>query len=491
LHLIDLDAVVVGDRHRKINEDHIDELVESIKEQGLLQPIVLRRKDNRIIAGGHRYTAFTILATNADATEEERAEYKKIPFVYFDEYLIETGRIQADEHISDGQLMLLEIEENIKRLDMTWQEKCIGIYKYHKEQVKASRKVKITWMQETTGAMLGLSQASVSQNMKIGKELLQNEKSPLWKCESLADAIRFKLAQFIDEGSRIRAARIRARNQAKLEAQPTVETVTSEEKAEAIEHVDTPVPGKAFSMDLIESLFYAGDFREQLPLIAEQTKIDHIICDPPYGINMKNLDTFDGIDRVEETHKVPENVVLLRDFLEVAYDVISESGFLCMWYDLDQHNLLQTHAAKVGWKVCRWPLVWCKTSPCRNSVAQYNFTKSTEVCMILRRSENAVLVEKQSNNYILAPTISSKTHPFVKPFQVWQRLIQAVSMKNQTIVDPFAGEGSCLTAAIQMERFAYGCEIDQKHIDQAIGRMDSELNKASNALAELEEESPF
>lgn len=498
---IPLNQVVVGERTRVTDEAHVLELAQSIRERGLIQPIVLRRQDNRIIAGGHRFAAFTILATNTDELGEGASQYEEIPFLYFDEYLIQTGRLKEGDEISDSQLMVLEMEENLKRLDMTWQEKSVGIYRYHRQQVKESRQLDVEWMQSTTGKMLNLSQASVSQNLKVGEELATNPKSPLHQCESLADALRFKIAQKIDAAARLKSMRIKERTIASREAAPVPASERSNESplgsTEGVSHPTTteehhePDPARPYSLELLRSLYYVGDFRNQLPLIAKDVNIDHIICDPPYAIDMKNLDTIESISRVEKTHQVDENLDLIKDFLQVAFDVISESGFLCMWYDLDHHTYIRACAEKVGWKVCRWPLVWCKSSPCRNSVPQYNFTKSTEVCYIMRRSEKAVLVNKQSNNYIIAPNSASKTHPFVKPFQVWERLISAVSMKNQTIVDPFAGEGSCISSAIQLERYAYGCEIDEQHVFQGVDRMDTELNRASRVLAEFEDEVPF
>src|SRR5690606_20525144 len=124
-----------------------------------------------------------------------------------------------------------------------------------------------------------------------------------------------------------------------------------------------------------------------------------------------------------------------------------ESGFLCMWYDLSQQEMLCREATKIGWKVCRWPFHWCKTHPCRNSAAQYNITKADEHCMIFRRSDKSLLHSKVSKNYVIAGNDDASReadHPFYIPFAVWKPLIEAVSYEGQTVVDPFAGECSSL-----------------------------------------------
>jgi DNA modification methylase len=154
-----------------------------------------------------------------------------------------------------------------------------------------------------------------------------------------------------------------------------------------------------------------------------------------------------------------------------------------MWYDLDHHEKLQLWAGEVGFKVCRWPFIWCKTSPCSNQAAQYNITKSTEVCLMLRKSEHSVIKTKQSRNWIMAPSVATNSHPFVKPFDVWKYVIETVSVEGQTIVDPFAGEGSCLAAAFRLQRIPAGIEISETHLANGLSYVSSQINgSAADAL---------
>ncbi|NJO48325.1 MAG: site-specific DNA-methyltransferase [Leptolyngbyaceae cyanobacterium RM2_2_4] len=147
-----------------------------------------------------------------------------------------------------------------------------------------------------------------------------------------------------------------------------------------------------------------------------------------------------------------------------------------MWYDLDHHEFLSTIASKLGFKVCRWPVVWCKTSACLNQAASYNFTKATEVCMVLRRSEDVTLANKQSTNFIVGPSVNSRSHPFHKPSYVWEKLINAVSYPGQTIVDPFAGSGSLILPAVKMERVPVATEIDDLIVYEGVKWLYQELN---------------
>ena len=75
---INIYTVIVSNRLRDCKEEDVRELAESIKDQGLLNPIVIN-KDKKLIAGGHRLAAYKMLA-------EQDPKYLEIPYINFDEY---------------------------------------------------------------------------------------------------------------------------------------------------------------------------------------------------------------------------------------------------------------------------------------------------------------------------------------------------------------------------------------------------------------------
>ncbi len=60
-----LDDLVVGDNHRALNNEHVDDLVRSLGEVGLISPVTVWRDPetdtNHLVAGGHRVEAARIL----------------------------------------------------------------------------------------------------------------------------------------------------------------------------------------------------------------------------------------------------------------------------------------------------------------------------------------------------------------------------------------------------------------------------------------------
>ena len=489
---INLDQVIIGDRLRALDEAKVKEYAESIAHFGLLHPIVLR-KDNTLIAGGHRLAAHFALRDckfEFDFTYDP-VKFVNVPFQYFEDYLVSVGKIQEGEVISDAKLKLLEVEENVKRHSMHWSEQINGIATYHKLKAKEARNDGEDWHQSVTGKLLGVSQASVSLALKLASAIQKNPS--LANFGSANEALKSLSSVRVDELQKefIR----RQENAAKkvqatvAEAQPEMRTMSPEELqiASGFSSLDelgdlTPLnkaegSSSAVPITVAQSMFFHGSCLDVLPQMAKATTIHHIITDLPYGYDLADtVGTSAKISRTAKEHEVDYVSELMKDFIPLAYEVCEPSAFMCMWYDLQFHQFLVDLATKAGWLVCRWPFVWCKSSPCKNQAAGQNFTKSTEFCMILRKSPKAVLIEKQLNNYIVAPNIRSATHPFVKPEPVWQRLISAVSTEQQTIVDPFAGEGSMLSAALKLNRKALGIEINNDHIASGVTRIHNELN---------------
>ena len=103
-----------------------------------------------------------------------------------------------------------------------------------------------------------------------------------------------------------------------------------------------------------------------------------------------------------------------------------------------------------------------------NQAAQCNFTKTTEIAMVCRKG-TATLAEKAGECHIIAPHDDFKEelggHPFVKPFAVWEYLIDHISYENQVIYEPFAGRGSGVLSMLRKKRIVYCSELNQEHFN--------------------------
>jgi DNA modification methylase len=251
------------------------------------------------------------------------------------------------------------------------------------------------------------------------------------------------------------------------------------ENAPLLELTETPSSTNKESISFpVSKMLFKGDM---LAVLGEWPAgcVDHIVCDPPYGIDVSMMQQnnvhggIQDVDRIEDTHDVEDNLRLFELMLPLLYKVSRPHSFVVMWCDYMNFRFLHDLGVKAGFKVQRWPLVWHKTHSCINSFAGKNYTKNTEIAIVMRR-ENATLTKAQSSSLVTESNDLEQRmygHPFVKPHNVWKFITFAVATQGQTILDPFAGVGSSLVSFITSGFVPLGIEIDDAHYNVALERL--------------------
>lgn len=414
----------------------IDALADSISRFGLIQPIVINQ-DNTLIAGERRLRA--VISLNLP----------EIDVVY-------------RETLSQDELRELELEENVRRKDMTWQERALAILEIHKLKSRSADLSGTKWGYRETGEMLGQAFSSVHYAVTVATALGQGDKE-LIACSSLKEALTKLLSRKEDQAVAALAKTI-----------PSA-TVTLSSTVASLLNTNTAQPASTKSEIKINfaDFLHNGDAIEWLKGM-KPGQVDHIITDPPYGVDpdlMTQANTgMSNIDRIADTHQVDSNISLFHQLIPAAFNALPDHGFFIMWYDLDHHELLKSLGEKTGFRVQRWPLIWVKLHRCMNQMAQYNFTKSVEYAMVMRK-QGSTLVSPQLTCHLAASNDTAKQllqHPFVKPAEVWKWLMTAVALRGQTIADPFAGVGSSTVTAINEDFKPLACELDPRHYSRLV-----------------------
>ena len=453
-------AIVVEERQRK-DYGNVSRLAESIRKLGLIHPIVVTQ-DNRLIAGGRRLAACKQLG-------------------------LESVDILVRETATEEELQELEYDENIQRLDISWQERCLAVARIHALKIRKAVLTDTSWGQLETSEIAGCSVGSVNWSLRIAKELADKD-SPFWKMEQITEAIRFIFNREKD----LALAELARRSVGvtnllvPMLSEPTADSSQSNQTQEEAarerylsnphndpEQFDFYWEEKQRLQQQASNVVYLSNsilHTDAISFLANHSgRFDHIVTDPPYAIDMDMLDQ-DGqsilnIDAVRDEHDVTRNTGLLNYFLPAAYAALKPSGYLVFWCDTMLWEFLYNAANGVGFCVQRWPLVWVKSHACKNSAAQFNFTKATELAMVCRKG-NATLVKPATTNVIVAPHDGFKDkmdHPFVKPFACWRFILEHISYEGQTICEPFAGHGSGVLSMLQMNRNVIACEINKAH----------------------------
>jgi site-specific DNA-methyltransferase (adenine-specific) len=72
---------------------------------------------------------------------------------------------------------------------------------------------------------------------------------------------------------------------------------------------------------------------------------------------------------------------------------------------------------------------------------------------------------------------TEKVHPTQKPVKVLENLIEIFTDKGDVVIDPVAGSGSTLRAAVQCDRRAYGFEIKKNFFKDAHAKTFKNIQK--------------
>lgn len=460
---------------------------ESIRTIGVIQPIVLNRVQNlteltytyELCAGGRRRKAlmelgFTelIWAKSCDPTTP--------------------GYVFVDE-LSEHQKLEIELDENIQRRNITWQQECLSILRVHEARERASMLARIEdsslpkWGMRQTGALMNVSLGDLS-NMKSVVTALRADDKQVCDASNFRDALGVLIQRNVD----IANAKLLAQGLSSVNTKvpPNVTTTTDIDKAkkrpagEVLVIFDDeeestsrspgeqnikPAPGVEADANTIttiplSTMLFHADSKFDLPKLFPDNFFDFGLADFPYGIDMDNLD-LKKQDRIDKEHDVEANAELMPILLREYYRTLKDKSFLCFFYDLDYHERLRKWAEDIGFIVQRWPEHWCKTHPCRNQAPGYNFTKSVEHCYVMRKG-NMTLNRPQTTNWKACDgAIERKMYDnaFAKPFDMWKVLIDACALPGMKVADFCCGEGSSLRAAIMCGLMPYGVEVSDLH----------------------------
>lgn len=194
---------------------------------------------------------------------------------------------------------------------------------------------------------------------------------------------------------------------------------------------------------------YHGDCREILPQIG---RCDAVITDPPYGVSFQYASHDDTPGR--------DYSALLREFLEwsrnIAPIVLLTTGMRNLWM----------------YPPADWVLCWAKPGSTRRSdLGGFN---EWEPVLVYGKP-------RIYNDYKYLPDCVNHTrgfgreHPCPKPIALLKWLTETATEANHLIVDPFAGSGTTLQAAKDLNRRAIGIEIEEKYCEIAAKRLSQEV----------------
>ena len=419
-----LSTIAISDIHEgeRFREDYGDltDLCHSIKTHGLINPIAVAPSSGPtkyiLVAGGRRLRAC------------QQLEMASVPVRIF------TG------DVSELDLRILELAENIQRKDMTWQESNRlqrEIHKLQQEKFGVPTPGNISsdgWRMEDTAAMLGVSRAKVGDAIKLTEQLEAY-------ASVLGDPGKFKT----ENDARKAVKRVE-------EAMMRVELAKRAEKRAS---------SNSFAQKIIES-YQIGDCLDAMSQMPDEM-YDFCEVDPPYGIDLdvvKRNNDCEGYNEISQD----EYLVETKKILSLCYAKLKQNTYCLYWFGIDPWlEYIYKIAREVGFKGSRIPLIWTKPNG-QSLNPNQNLATCYETAFVFRKGQPMLAKPGRSNIFSFSPEIAeNKYHPTQKPLDLYQEIYQTFSFENAKCLVPFAGSGASLLAAYTTKRQAIGFDLTTEY----------------------------
>lgn len=448
VHSYLISSINIGERFRKDYGD-LEALKVSItsfkdvSSSGLLQPILVDRHRN-LLAGGRRLRALTELG------------YERAPCVV----LGEVDPIRARE---------IELEENLQRKDMTWDENCALIKEINdlkaarfagqtkpssidqlqvpeaiKQSLKADPDYKprevAAWGQVDTAALVGMSRQSV------------NRKIALAECLTIIPELK-------DADSENQAWKAVDRRIEELERE--LEYRRHKSSPEGVEG------GRVLLGDCIKVL------RE-----LETGSIDCCIIDPPYGVLEEG-----GIHRYESGVHFDDSPTVALDVLKGSLTelrrVLKSDAHLYCFFGIKWFTETKQAFFDAGFTIDPIPLVWVKTT---NSMVdfEHRYSNIWEPIFFYTNKQRRLAPGRHDNVFHYSSVFAGdRSNIAEKPIGLLRELILNSTKPGDLVLDCFAGSGSTGEAALREGRRYLLIEKDEgqwKHIQNRLAAVQSSLS---------------
>ena len=325
------------------------------------------------------------------------------------------------------EILEIEVEENIHRVNLTWVEKADAIAKL--QEVKqaihgAASQGKSGWGERQTAAAAGQSLGKTHEEIELS-------------------AFAGALPEVRSATSRSEAKKIIKRVKEDLKRSKALEA--AREKADSSgENINISEIEK--QMIFYEKKIHCGKMEVILPKLKQI--YDLVIFDPPWGVDYdevkeKNPNQEEYSDNLEFVQKN------LPRWLTTIYDHMAENSHLYLFFGIVNYDFIYNELEKAGFETNRMPLIWYKQGAHRTRNPDVWPGRSYEPIAFARKGKKA-LAKLGAPDVIItpAPTPSlKKIHPSAKHPLVYLELLQRSASPGNHCLDPMCGSGMLGPAA--------------------------------------------
>ncbi len=402
------------DRQRvTIPEEHILALTESISQHGLFHAPVVT-KGLELVAGDCRRRAMENLAARG---ERIRYNGEELPLGYIPVVLTD----KTDEIA----LYRIELEENLRRKNLTQLEEAQAIAKLH----ELGKSNDPGWTNKQTAEQL----ATLRQQETLGAN----------EAEVAAAII---LSQFADDPE-VKAAKTKTSALRIAKRKMEIDFRT----ALGMSHTTPSTTGNEVLV---------GDSLQILKTLPART-FDGIITDPPYGID---ADDFGEASFLGLAHSYADSEEYAEECIAAlafeGYRICGDEAHLYCFLDIGYFPIFKRIFQEAHWEVWSTPLIWAKGAVGHSPRPEHGPKRSYEAILFASKGDKRVLQVGSDILQFNSVYSGDKLHAAEKPVDLLAHLLGWSFIAGSKILDPFCGSGSIFPAAHKLGITATGIELD-------------------------------
>ncbi|UOF77827.1 adenine specific methyltransferase mboiiA [Bacteriophage sp.] len=450
---IKLSAIVIDPNRQRqeFDPEALQELKTSIEDGQLMHPPVLRPRDGQmvLVAGERRLKAIEDIFALGGCFVHNGELFKDGMVPYTD--IGELTELEAEE---------AELDENLKRRDLTWQELAAAHNRLHelrKKQSEAALEKAVD-----SGELTGLDASQVAE--KFPKPTIAQTATEIYGRGdgSFSDKLRKEtiVAKHLDNPE-VAAAK---------DVNEAFKILKRQEQQKKNSELAASV-GLTFRADLHE--LYHTDCLQYMRDAAHE-QFDVILTDPPYGMDAQDFGDAGGKMTGIEHHYDDSHASwtkLMSEFAPLSYAVAKPKAHAYVFCDFDNFHELKALMQSAGWYVFRTPLVLHKLNSGRVPRPEHGPRRQYELVLYAIKGDKTV-------THIYPDVFSVQGdenlgHGAQKPVAAYQNLLQRSVQPGDRVFDPFCGTGTIFPAAHELRCVAVGCELNTSSYGIGVKRLQS------------------
>jgi site-specific DNA-methyltransferase (adenine-specific) len=427
IHSIAADDILISDKRqrRTFSAESIIELASSIEKNRLVHPVAVRKdeSDNFVLIAGERRIRAMHYIWDLFGGQ-----------VRCGDFTFEKGQVPCILHseMDPIQAWEMELEENIRRVDLSWQEKAeatSALMQLRSEQAlrEGERAPSVESISEEIYGNTSSADTTRKQLLVV-PHLLDPD---VQKCATVKDA--YKLLKRKEEIAR------------------------SAELARSV--------GVTFT-SAVHTLRHGDCFEIMADL--EKESFDVILTDPPYGIDADKFNDSGGMAAGGHFYDDSWTTwnVLARKLAAESFRLAKPTAHCYIFCDVDNFVLLKNFMTEANWNVFRTPLIWVNPQAARAPWPESGPQRKYQIILYAKKGDRPVT--RLYGDVLTYSNDENLNHPAQKPVALYSDLLLRSALPGDTVLDPFGGTGpiipachaaKCRATYIEKDDAAYGIAI--------------------------------